>query len=55
LYSTLKSFGILNVIDAGVARDEPNSVLEVFMNGVEKAEVIISTGGDSMGDKVDRN
>ncbi len=55
LYSTLKSFGILNVIDAGVARDEPNSVLEVFMNGVEKADVIISTGGVSMGDKVDRN
>jgi gephyrin len=52
LYSALKSFGILNVIDAGVARDEPNSVLEVFRNGAEKADVIISTGGVSMGDKV---
>jgi gephyrin len=51
LHAALKSNGIQNVYDAGIASDDPNSVLKIFKNALEYSDVIISTGGVSMGDK----
>ena len=52
LHAAVRSMGIERVFDAGIASDEPNSVLEVFRNAMENSDVVISTGGVSMGDKV---
>jgi gephyrin len=46
-----KQKGIDQVIDLGVANDNPDSVMEKFKDGLEKADLIISTGGVSMSDK----
>lgn len=51
LSSALKSFGICDIFDLGIATDEPDSVYQIFKNAMEKSDVIISTGGVSMGDK----
>ena len=51
LHAALKSFGIEHIRDAGVATDEPDSVCEVFRRAIDQSDVIISTGGVSMGDK----
>jgi molybdenum cofactor synthesis domain-containing protein len=52
LYAALKSFGIQTIYDAGIANDDCDSVLKVFRDALEKCDVVISTGGVSMGDKV---
>jgi gephyrin len=51
LYAELKLNGIESIYDAGVAKDEVNSVLDTFKIALNKSDVIISTGGVSMGDK----
>ena len=51
LHASLKSYGIEHIKDAGVATDEPDSVCQVFKKAIEQSDVIISTGGVSMGDK----
>lgn len=53
LYAALKSTGIEKIFDAGIATDDVNSVLKVFKNALENSDVVISTGGVSMGDKVE--
>jgi gephyrin len=52
LHAALKDFGVQGIFDAGVASDDANGVLNVFKNALENCEVVISTGGVSMGDKV---
>lgn len=52
LYAALKSSGIEKIYDAGIATDDVNSVLRVFKHAMENSDIIISTGGVSMGDKV---
>lgn len=52
LHAALKSFGLSDVFDAGIASDECDSVLSVFRNALKTCDVVISTGGVSMGDKV---
>lgn len=52
LYFACKQLGIEQVIDLGVANDNSDSVLGKFKDGIEKADIIISTGGVSMSDKV---
>ena len=52
LFAALKQFGIEKIHDAGVATDDPHSTLKVFKNAMETSDVIVSTGGVSMGDKV---
>jgi len=51
LVNACKQIGIQNVIDAGIAQDNSDSVLQTFKAAIEKSDVIISTGGVSMGDK----
>lgn len=53
LMAALKDFGVEKIIDAGLANDDPNSVLNVFKHAVENCDIVISTGGVSMGDKVE--
>ena len=55
LHSALKSFGLKDVTDAGIATDDCESVLSVFREALRTCDVIISTGGVSMGDKVTNN
>ena len=52
LYAALRSFGINEIFDCGIANDDADSVLDIFTKAMEKSDVIISTGGVSMGDKV---
>ena len=52
LLSACKQIGIEKVIDAGIAKDNSDSVLERFKAALELSDVVISTGGVSMGDKV---
>lgn len=52
LHAALKSYDISEIFDAGIARDEPTKVLETFRTALSKSDVVISTGGVSMGDKV---
>ncbi len=52
LYTALKSFGITNIVDAGIASDDADKTYEIFKSALEKSDIIISTGGVSMGDKV---
>jgi gephyrin len=52
LHAALRSHGVADIHDAGIASDEPNSVLQVFKGALENSDVVISTGGVSMGDKV---
>ena len=47
----MTSYGIKEIFDAGIATDESDSVFKVFKNAMEKSDIIISTGGVSMGDK----
>lgn len=52
LYSACKQLGLENVIDGGIANDNSDSVLKTFKKALENdSDVIISTGGVSMGDK----
>lgn len=51
LRSALASYGIREVKDAGIATDEPDSVFSVFKSAMNEADIVISTGGVSMGDK----
>ena len=52
LFSACKQLGLINVIDGGIANDNSDSVLKTFKNALDNdADVIISTGGVSMGDK----
>ncbi|CAF0821420.1 unnamed protein product [Brachionus calyciflorus] len=51
LFCAAKSLGIENIFDAGIATDDPDTVFKVFKNAFENSDVIISTGGVSMGDK----
>lgn len=51
LYAALKTFGIESIFDAGIANDDAESVLSVFKDALERTDVVISTGGVSMGDK----
>lgn len=52
LKAALKSNGIETIVDAGIANDDVNSVLSVFRKAMETADIVISTGGVSMGDRV---
>jgi gephyrin len=52
LNAALRSHGLTGIYDAGIATDDPNSVLQVFKNALEYSDIVISTGGVSMGDKV---
>jgi gephyrin len=51
LMAALKSFGLNDIYDAGICNDDPDNVLATFRLAMEKSDVIISTGGVSMGDK----
>lgn len=52
LYCAMKNLGIDKIFDAGIASDNVHQVLKVFTNAMENSDVVISTGGVSMGDKV---
>ncbi len=52
LTAALRSNGLVDIYDAGIATDDPNSVLQVFKTALDNSDVVISTGGVSMGDKV---
>lgn len=52
LHSALKYNGVERVNDAGIASDDINSVVNTFKKAAESSDIIISTGGVSMGDKV---
>lgn len=54
LHTALKVFGLNEIYDAGICKDEADSVLETFKKAAEKSDVIISTGGVSVGDKVEK-
>ncbi|CAF3603057.1 unnamed protein product [Rotaria sordida] len=51
LMSALQNLNILNVIDGGTAKDDETSVIQTLQSAFELADIIISTGGVSMGDK----
>ncbi len=51
LYGACKQFGIEKIVDGGIATDNADSVLKTFKNALDVADVVISTGGVSMGDK----
>ncbi|CAF0943577.1 unnamed protein product [Adineta steineri] len=51
LMSALKNLNIQNIIDGGTAKDDETSVIQTLQSAFEVADVIISTGGVSMGDK----
>ncbi|MDT8321030.1 MAG: molybdopterin molybdotransferase MoeA [Xanthomonadales bacterium] len=46
----LKAWGF-EVIDLGVARDNPAAVREMLLEGAERADVIVSSGGVSVGEE----
>lgn len=52
LRCAIKDLGIDEIVDAGIANDNADEVLRVFRNALENSDVVISTGGVSMGDKV---
>ena len=52
LHAAVRSTGIEQIVDAGIARDDMQSVCDVFAKALASADVVISTGGVSMGDKV---
>ncbi|KAJ8308026.1 hypothetical protein KUTeg_012900 [Tegillarca granosa] len=39
------------VMDLGVAQDSPDAILKLFTSSLKKCDVIVTTGGVSMGDK----
>jgi len=53
LINTVNSLGYCTAIDGGILPDEPQACLNAFNNGIQKdkADVIITSGGVSMGDK----
>lgn len=52
LVSACKQIGLENLIDGGIANDNSDSVLKTFKKALDNdVDVIISTGGVSMGDK----
>jgi gephyrin len=52
LYCALKAANINTIVDAGVANDNPSSILRTFRSALSQCDVVISTGGVSMGNKV---
>nr|ACI90337.1 molybdenum cofactor-like protein [Philodina roseola] len=51
LISALKTSKISSIIDGGTAKDDEKSVIETLENAFERGDLIISTGGVSMGDR----
>lgn len=52
LLCAIRNLGIDEIVDAGIASDNVDEVLRVFTKALENSDVVISTGGVSMGDKV---
>lgn len=52
LFCAIRNLGIEKIFDAGIATDNVHQILKIFTNALENSDVIISTGGVSMGDKV---
>ena len=51
LHASLRTLGIESIHDAGIANDDVTGVMSVFKDALEHSDVVISTGGVSMGDK----
>jgi gephyrin len=51
LMSALQDLDIPYVVDGGTAKDDETSVIQTLRSAFELADVVISTGGVSMGDK----
>lgn len=49
LISAAKEWGF-EVVDLGIAKDKPNSLEETLRSGLRQADVLITTGGVSMGE-----
>ncbi|TPX30464.1 hypothetical protein SmJEL517_g05974 [Synchytrium microbalum] len=49
LIAAIRAAGF-EVLDLGIATDDPQELANTIQNGLEKAEVLISTGGVSMGE-----
>lgn len=50
LISLLRQFGY-PVIDAGIAKDDPTTLLTILKGAFSQADVLVSTGGVSMGER----
>ncbi|XP_014664192.1 PREDICTED: gephyrin-like [Priapulus caudatus] len=51
MIESLLEQGNFEVIDMGIIKDTPGSILEALTNAMEKADVVVTTGGVSMGEK----
>ncbi|CAF4584032.1 unnamed protein product [Rotaria socialis] len=51
LMSALKDLNIQHAIDGGTAKDDETSAIQTLESAFELADIVISTGGVSMGDK----
>uniref|UniRef100_A0A5S6R129 molybdopterin adenylyltransferase n=1 Tax=Trichuris muris TaxID=70415 RepID=A0A5S6R129_TRIMR len=50
LLSLMKEHGF-NAEDLGIVRDEPDNILSLFREAFKRADVVVSSGGMSMGDR----
>ncbi|XP_005090817.2 gephyrin [Aplysia californica] len=50
LLSQLKEYGVPS-LDLGIAKDTPDALLEKLTDALNKVDIIVTTGGVSMGDK----
>uniref|UniRef100_A0A5S6Q4Q2 molybdopterin adenylyltransferase n=1 Tax=Trichuris muris TaxID=70415 RepID=A0A5S6Q4Q2_TRIMR len=50
LLSLMKEHGF-NAEDLGIVRDEPDNILSLFKEAFKRADVVVSSGGMSMGDR----
>ncbi|CAF3473662.1 unnamed protein product [Rotaria sp. Silwood1] len=51
LMSALQDLNIQYIVDGGTAKDDETSVIQTLQSAFELADIVISTGGVSMGDK----
>ncbi|XP_071079097.1 gephyrin-like isoform X2 [Haliotis cracherodii] len=50
LLSQLKDYGV-PIVDLGVARDSPDELMKALRRAVDSADVVVTTGGVSMGER----
>lgn len=50
LWAMLKRLGVVELIDMGVARDDPHELKAMFTNAALSADVVITSGGVSVGE-----